>query len=276
MSSDSLSRFLSMLERELAGSGRAQARIELSHHELAPDAIWANMERGLRVVVELDPPRDVEAERARLALLAGSFSGLVAEAELPSVRPPPRARAEELDEALELLAHRARAASAWVIDDSTPEIWGGSLAHEGVDLEAAALVARLARLAEEVGLTPDALEDERPELRRRLSALGERPGLDVAQDLARLERLALDAPLRRALCTLAAHRERAPSVSVSRRFAGIYDVVLAFDGPFSGLHAEAALLRALPWIEQLVTSLPPRDPVGKGAKIAVLRRLRSV
>jgi hypothetical protein len=49
-----------------------------------------------------------------------------------------------------------------------------------------------------------------------------------------------------------------------------------FDGPFSELHAEGALIHALPAIERLVTSLPPRDPAAGGAKVAVLRRLRPV
>jgi hypothetical protein len=61
-----------------------------------------------------------------------------------------------------------------------------------------------------------------------------------------------------------------------RPFATIYRLVLVFDGPFSELHAEAALIHGLPAIERLVTSLPPRDPHTGGAKVAVLRRLRRV
>ncbi|MDQ3037679.1 MAG: hypothetical protein M3Y87_35125, partial [Myxococcota bacterium] len=61
-----------------------------------------------------------------------------------------------------------------------------------------------------------------------------------------------------------------------RDFATIYRLVLVFDAAFSELHAEAALIHALPAIERLVTSLPPRDPVSGGAKVAVLRRLRRV
>jgi hypothetical protein len=61
-----------------------------------------------------------------------------------------------------------------------------------------------------------------------------------------------------------------------RAFAGIYRVILVYEGPFSELHAEGALVRALPVITRLVTALPPRDPVSGGAKVAVLRRLRRV
>lgn len=52
----------------------------------------------------------------------------------------------------------------------------------------------------------------------------------------------------------------------SRGFAGTYHVVLAFDHTFSELHAEGALLRALPAIERLVMALPPQDP-GGGARV---------
>jgi hypothetical protein len=56
---------------------------------------------------------------------------------------------------------------------------------------------------------------------------------------------------------------------LARRFAGIYRLVLAFDGQYSELHAEAAIIRALPVIERIVTGLPPFDGP-KGGQIVRL------
>ncbi|HVY45555.1 MAG TPA: hypothetical protein VHB21_06725 [Minicystis sp.] len=58
-------------------------------------------------------------------------------------------------------------------------------------------------------------------------------------------------------------------------FAGIYVLVLVFDGPFDELGARRATQHALPTIERLVLSLPPRDPTTSGHRGAVaLRRSR--
>jgi hypothetical protein len=62
---------------------------------------------------------------------------------------------------------------------------------------------------------------------------------------------------------------------VARSFAGIYVLVLVFEGPFDELGVRRATQAALPAIERLVLSLPPRDPSTQGAKVAVaIRRLR--
>jgi len=63
---------------------------------------------------------------------------------------------------------------------------------------------------------------------------------------------------------------------LARAFANIYLLVIAFDGTFSELHAEAAMLHALPRIERLVLSLPPVDPLTGGpdrraAQVVTLR-----
>ena len=39
-----------------------------------------------------------------------------------------------------------------------------------------------------------------------------------------------------------------------RKFAGIYELVLVFSGPYSELHAEGAILKMLPLIERLVAA----------------------
>jgi hypothetical protein len=53
---------------------------------------------------------------------------------------------------------------------------------------------------------------------------------------------------------------------LAREFAGIYALLIAFDGPFVGLHAEGALVHAVPRIERLVLSLPPTPPPTGGAE----------
>ncbi|MFN7700356.1 MAG: hypothetical protein ACK5U8_20850 [Deltaproteobacteria bacterium] len=273
-----LLRFLGLVEREL---GVAQARIELSAHAPEAEAIWAPMAHGFRVVVSAETTRDASELRARLASLVESFSGVLAEAALPAVRETPPTVAT-LEETLDLLAHRARAESAWVIDDSTPEIWGGSLPHEGLDVEHALRIARISASAERGSITL-------PELVAMHSNGGARAwllerGVEPAEakalerDLDALPRTIPDGAVLRTLQALAAVRTKTtpPGPTLARRFAGIYELVLVFSGPYSELHAEAAVLRALPLIERLVASLPPRDPVATGAKVAVLRRLRRV
>jgi hypothetical protein len=58
---------------------------------------------------------------------------------------------------------------------------------------------------------------------------------------------------------------------VSRAFAAIYRLVLVFDEDFSELHAEAAVVRALPVVEKLVLSVPPVDPPPERGKVVKLR-----
>ena len=50
--------------------------------------------------------------------------------------------------------------------------------------------------------------------------------------------------------------------------------LLVFDGRFSPLQAEAAVIQALPLIESLVAKLPPIDPT-PGGKVVALRLSRA-
>jgi hypothetical protein len=276
-SAQPLLRFLGLVEREL---GAQNARIELSAHEPGPEVVWAPMASGFRVVVELPRAHDVGELKARLASLVESFSGVLAEAALPAVREAPPTAVATLEEALDLLAHRARAESAWVIDDSTPEIWGGSLPHEGLDVAKALELDRFSRVAERGHLALSELVGLGDGLRAWLAEHDFSPeeAKDIEHDLDELPRTLPEGALLRTLRALAAVRNKVAAADpvLVRRFAGIYELVLVFSGPYSELHAEAAVLRALPLIERLVTSLPPRDPVSAGAKVAVLRRLRRV
>lgn len=284
-STQALLRFLALVEREL---GASDARLELSAHDPPDDAVWAPMAHGFRVVARLEGAHEVEPSRARLRSIVESFAGVLAEAALPTLREAPPTVVATLEEALDLLAHRARAESAWVIDDSTPEIWGGSLPHDGFDVEDALRVSRLASTAQRLGTSLAELARLGEGLRAWLAERDVSPetAQEIERDLDELRATGAppDGAILRTLRALAAVRGRArdaaeesPSEPIFvRRFAGIYELVLVFAGPYSELHAEAAVLRALPLIERLVTSLPPRDPVATGAKVAVLRRLRRV
>ena len=47
---------------------------------------------------------------------------------------------------------------------------------------------------------------------------------------------------------------------VAHSFAGIYLLVVVFDGAFDELRAERVVLEGLPRVERLVLALPPLDP----------------
>ena len=56
-----------------------------------------------------------------------------------------------------------------------------------------------------------------------------------------------------------------------RSFANIYLLITVFEGAFSELHVESAVLHALPSIERLLLALPPIDP-SPGGRVIRLRR----
>ena len=53
-----------------------------------------------------------------------------------------------------------------------------------------------------------------------------------------------------------------------RGFANIYLLLVVFEGAFSELYVESAVVHALPGIEHLVLSLPPLDPGRARARAA--------
>ena len=283
--SQPLLRFLELVRKEL---GSDDARIELGLRAPPDRAIAADVGRGFRVVACFDGDApDPAPLRARLESLVASFAGTLAALELPVAQSPDGHGGGELADALELLAHRARAETALVIDHASPEIWGSS--EPGRDAIGRVgdmlLVARVAERLEAASLSLlDAVALEDSALRAQLADAGLEASAVAALshavgDVAELDQRTLGGRQVRAARAVAAARERAegawPHVFV-RAFATIYRLVLVFEGPFSELHAEGAAIRALPVIERLVTSLPPRDPVATGAKVAVLRRLRRV
>jgi hypothetical protein len=279
-------RFLALVAREL---GAEDARVELGGHP-DPGAIWAPLEGDFRVVALFGtPPADADAKREQLAALAASFSGLVAGVALPQGKDDREPIARTLEDTLDLLVHRARAESAWVIDESSPEIWGSSEpGRPALDVDDAIFLSKLEAQLTAVGIALDGSDASDPSLVRARALEGGLSGEATTALLRDVERLEAFPPGTRETRSLRAMRSLArarageadPS-SLVRTFATIYRVVLVFANGMSELHAESALIRALPVIERLVTSLPPRKPTGSGpetagAKVAVLRRLRSV
>lgn len=279
-SNQSLLRFLALIERELDAH---EARLELSAHPPAPHLVSVPWQNGFRVVVAIDESRDRDEATKHLEALVESFASF-ASPTLAIGKEPADAASQSLEDALDLLLHRARAESVWVIDDASPVVWASTIESK-VDVGRAQVIARLARTAEELGLTLRELASLGPELRARLASAGIEPAraASTEAELAELRSApwaeALEPRWVRAMRAIASVRADVldpAAPTFVRGFANVYRLVLVFDGPHSELHAEAATLRALPVIEKLVLALPPRDPIATGAKVSVLRRLRPV
>jgi hypothetical protein len=193
------------------------------------------------------------------------------------------------------LAARTGAASSAVVDFQSPVVWGTSEPRHGSESVIAAL--ELADLLEALAPTDlDILalcelgtDQLRPTVAQ--SSLKEAHRSSLRHWVARLQDLA---PARRrgevttyrALASVreGAGDEASPPPSghfrrvvhdegfgyVARSFASIYILVLVFDDQFSELHAEAALLHALPVVERLVLALPPVEPPPKGGRVVKL------
>lgn len=281
-------RFLEIVRREL---GADDARFEIGGREPGEDVVWCAMEpRRLVLTYDGALPESVAALRERLRTFVRAFPTTLEPRE--SQRPrrsldPQRA----LDDALEILAQQSGAARAFVIDEGSPVLWGSSEPERGPeDVDDARLAAEGAALASAMGLdlAPHLAGESREalpeELLRVVSQVRE-----AAKDHARSAtewRHAL-----RSFVAITALREsvhRDPNATrlvvhepdcalLARGFGGIYWMVLVFErAGFSELHAEAAMIHASPWIEKLVTALPPIDPGPGRGQVARLRRLRPV
>lgn len=291
-------RLLELVCREL---GASHARVEIG----GPPPDDARMlhcplgsTRRLVAAFEAPPPA---THRERLAAIAASFGDLAAESASPdSGHVDPRALASRrLDDELHALALRAGAASALVIDDRSPVIWGTSeprrIAQE--DVETAMRTASVVMMAEAAGL--DLAELIERDSRDVVTLLDDH-GLDrqatgvLLDEVMRLQ----EASRRRGLGGWRSHLLTARAIAtvrdtahsrprtghlhevvredgfgfLARSFATIYTLLVVFEGNFSELHAEGAVLQALPVIERLVLALPPTDPPRGGAKVVRLVR----
>lgn len=289
---EEVEKLLEVIRKEL---GAADARLELGGKDPGEGTVWCALPSGFRLVVLLpgdDEERtdeELAALRERLVFLARSFDATLDRVSPPAPRPTGNPQ-HALDDALDVLAGQTSALAALVVDNDSPIFWGSSLSPRGdEDVGAAERAAEALALANAAELDLAAMlagtsdesvpeELERPVTRIREDAGDER---DADEWHRRLTVFAATAALREA-CRSDEHGTRHAVhdddlAYLARSFGGIYWLLLAFEvSRFSELHAEAAMIHALPWIERLVLSLPPIDPDGGGGRVLKLRRLRPV
>lgn len=290
---DELLKLLDVVKREL-GADDARAEIggqppEGSRHVTAALGEW------WRVVAIFDEPvADPDAKRAKLERLLAPFDDVTKRSEPPT---HPVEKQLALDTELDALAERAGARAALVFDERSPVLWGCSAPRaDGWDVVMMEEADQLARTLRRAGADPAEWIVEGMPSQDELSELG----IDETEaqrwshrahrfhqiephwsraEWSEAVQIATAVGAARAACK----GGRAPERFVAheetwgifaRGFAQIYLVALVYDGPYSELHAEGPLLRALPHIENLVLSLPPVEPPPRGAKVIALRRGR--
>lgn len=287
---DDLERFLDLVAREL---GCDDAHFELGGKEPSDiNRIWARVPGGWRVVALFDTaPTDRAGKQVKLETLVDSFAGIGDRMKLKSPKLSTAVASQEVDDALVVLADKAKALSAVVIDEDSPVLWGSSESPRGPeDVDTAMWIGELAESAAQAEDELDLValvQLEVGELQRELADL---------QPRKLRERLIRKLPLVKELgshreaeawrahfltCRAIAAVRRAPERHeavddglgwLARDFGGIYHVILVYDGLFSEIGAAGVMQRALPAIENLVLSLPPIDPTPKGARVIQFKR----
>jgi len=284
-----LVKLLEVIERDL---GASEARLEFGTRK-PEDArtLCIEISDGWRLAVVFnEAPKTRETLLERLKVYASSFGDAP---EAPSIRAlsaeNPTLR---VDETLAALAGQSHARAAFVVDEQSPIIWGASLPREQLDeledyFETGRAFAILAARGHDLW---DTLSLEESDLNTLLRTFSAREQADLRAVVERLRRRhseperypwRTDLLIARALTETSRHIktdnnnvryvERQPNYGcLARAFASIYRVVLVFDHSFSELHAEGALVRALPRLERMVLSLPPIEPPPRGAKVVKL------
>jgi hypothetical protein len=255
-----------------------------------------------------EPPPDVEALQRRLEMICESMRERLGEGPAGgSTRPAPT---RTLRDELAALAMRAGALVGFVIDAHSPMVWGiGGLEmppedasdilpalttlprHEPSDQEGEPSTNDTLPQPARISLVEERSRDRDDgvtELDAPASGSNGASGHDGAQLHLAPEDDAEDEDLvARAITAVRAlpaietlprggHLQELVSDPdfgfFARSFAGIYVLVLVFDGPVDELVARRAVVHALPTIEQLVLSLPPVDPPDAGGEQMVVRR----
>lgn len=289
---DDLQRFLDLVRRELNCD---DARFEFGGTGLTEAShVRAEIPGGWRVVALWSSDKSArEGDRshaqAKLDALVEAFASVAEQLRLRSPRMVSHTATRELDDALALLAEKADALRAVVIDEDSPVLWGTSEPSPGPeDVEVAMWTGELADSAaaaeldivELVGLDDATLRERlggveprklRERLQRKLPVVRELGAhRDAEAWLAHFATCRAIAAVRRA-------PERHEAIDddfgwLARDFGGIYHVILVYGGPFDEIGAARVMLRALPAIEKLVLSLPPIDPAPKGARVLAFKR----
>jgi hypothetical protein len=238
-------------------------------------------------------PEDAKQLSLKLRQLAASFF------EVPPGPPQPLAggysnwTTRRLDDELCSLAARTGAVSAVVIDFQSPVLWGTSEPRIGDEnVTSAQKVAQLAQMAERGGVRLvdlAALPDDQVDEVLTRAEMNEASRVTLRRELGRLRPLDAQQRFAEVLTSRAIAQVRRPGTEdapasghfrevvheddlgyLARSFSGIYVALLVFKNTYSELHAEAALLHALPVIERLVFALPPIEPPPKGGQVVKL------
>ncbi len=293
MSEELASRFSELVRREL---GATHVVVADAAEPEAPSALVTTLSDGRRVEAHFDGPiTDPESTLRRFEILVRAFESVLLEDD-----PTPKKRAPvavSLYEELRALSMRCGAVDAIVIDAHSPVVWA-SATRGTTELEADH------SLGPDLGL-PDAAKETlrvaRESHRGVLIALGKKDSppeeafavvpvdLDTPWDTpaaaneAHVELTARALEAVRKLPQLEslhrgghlAHTVREDGFGFAvRSFAGIYALVLVFDGPLDDIRVERTLRDALPRIERLVLALPPLDPDPVPAGVVALRPRR--
>jgi hypothetical protein len=250
-----LDRFLALVCREL---GAVEAHL-LDANELPLELADAcelrfRMPDGRSLVARfLDPPAEREVKQRRLEMLAGTFDAVAAEQPREPRSRPPVSRS--LQEELEGICERGGAVNAVVVDANSPVIWGA---------------ARPAGLADPDRPSGPGLNDSdtvvAPSPTARAAAAS-RVAVHVVRSLS-------DGPASRKGKHVRHVERTGDAPFVAHSFAGIYLLIVVYDGPFDELRAERTIVEALPRVERLVLALPPLDPSPTAGASAVAMRPR--
>lgn len=282
-----LLRLLELIRREL---GAKDARAELGGDEPDDDRlVWCKLPGSWRMVAVFDEiPEDRDVLTERLKGLVHSFEGTTGNTEPPPVVVSPATRS--LDDALEALAARSSAVRALVVDDSSPMLWGTSESRRSWDdVRVAERIAEALGHLEEAGVDADELLDVEPDAARSLldeRGVATEAASVLAMQVERFRELNRGATAWRhhllavrAVAEVRAAVERSDARPgrlmlrnddfgyLARQFADIYYIVLVFNGTYSELGAEGAMMKALPAVESLVLAIPPVEPPPRGGRV---------
>ena len=221
---------------------------------------------GRTLLVLFDEPPSDEI-RGRLGMLLELFRTALEEASpaMSGTNAAPVANGPVLHEQLSLLAERARAVDAIVIDAHSPVVWGAA------DPNTMLAWAKHEPVADVIPFRRPARESTDP----KAASSSEKSHRALPSDSDRAIALVRSLP---EILTLHRGGKLARTVvmgdfaCVARSFAGIYVIVLVFRGKLDEIAANQALAPALPVIEKLVLSLPPMDPTPRTRGAMALRR----
>jgi hypothetical protein len=289
VSDDKLLRLLALVRRELSAD---DARVEIGGRPPAADGLhlWVAVGPDRRLVATfVAPPEEPDDLSARLKVLAQAFPETAAAA-VPVVAV---VGDSAFDQELAALCERAGACSGVVIDRASPVTWARSHPELGAPgdlqrwLSAIRAVAQARELmSEQPSLFMGNLDEAVRKLRERRLNQPAREIEDIAERFTgRPDRLVRWLRCGNAVLALSDHLDRHPTTQVgslrwvarcdedgvyARGLAGVYLLVLAFDGPLSEPRVEGAVRRATSLLERLIAGLPPLEPPPRGG----LRLLR--